>query len=81
LSSNTQQVLRDTIERLEKIEEEKGELTEMQKRLLIDAKLAGFDTKAIRRVLQLRKMDPQKREEHRSLVDLYMDTVSGEKLV
>lgn len=76
--SNSQQVLRDTITRFEKLAEEKDELTEQQKIVIAEAKVAGFDPKAIRRVLQLRKMDPQKREEHRSLVDLYMDVVQGE---
>lgn len=73
--SNTQQVLRDAIEKIEKIDAEKAELTEQQKLHMVELKLAGFDVKAVRRVLALRKMDPQKRQEHRSLVDLYMDNL------
>lgn len=80
MSSNTQQVLRDTIDRFEKLADEKDDLTEQQKIVLTEAKLAGFDVKAIRRVLALRKMDPAKREEHRSLVDLYMANLNGEGL-
>lgn len=79
--SNTQAYLRDKVEAFEKLDEEKAKLADDQKVVMAELKAAGFDTKALRRVLALRKMDAGKREEHRSLVELYYDQLNGGGLV
>jgi len=63
--------LRSFIERIEKLEEEKAALAEDVKEVYAEAKSAGFDTKIMRQVIRLRKMDPHDREEMEHVLDLY----------
>ncbi len=50
--------IRQFIERYERLEAEKRDLAEDQKEVMAEAKGRGFDTKALKRVIQLRKMRP-----------------------
>ena len=77
--SNTQTVLRDAVQRFERLDEEKSQLTKDQQVIMAELKAAGFDTKAVRRVLALRKMDAAGREEHESLVTLYRRALGEEE--
>lgn len=63
--------LRSIIERIERFDEEIKALQGDKKDVMAEAKSAGFEPKAIKRVLALRKMDPADREELDTLVDLY----------
>jgi uncharacterized protein (UPF0335 family) len=72
IGTNTQALLRDLVARHERLEEEKKALADGQKEVMSEAKSAGLDPKIIRKVLALRKMDPQVRAEQRDLVDVYM---------
>jgi len=67
--------LRGYIESLERIEEERKELAERAKEVLSEAKSEGFDTKVIRELLRLRRMDPADRAEYDALLDLYTRTL------
>jgi uncharacterized protein (UPF0335 family) len=68
----TAEQLRSYIERVERLEEEKAELAANVREVFAEAKANGFDTKVMRQVIKLRKMDAQDREEQESLLDLYL---------
>ena len=59
------------IERIERLEEEKSGLAEDISDVYSEAKSAGFETKIIRQIVRLRKMDRQKRQEQNELLDMY----------
>ena len=63
--------LKAFIERIERLEEEKTALMEDIKEIYAEAKSTGFDTKTIRKVVALRKMDAEKRREAEDLLDIY----------
>lgn len=64
--------LRSLIERIERLEEEKQTLADDIKEIYAEAKGNGFDTKAIRTIVRLRKQDQAEREEAETILDLYM---------
>ncbi len=64
--------LRSYIERVERLEEEKAEIAANVREVFAEAKANGFDTKVMRQVIKLRKMEPQDRAEQESLLDLYL---------
>ena len=72
ISSNTQGLLRDLVQRHERLEEEKRAIADGQKEVMSEAKSAGLDPKILRKVIALRKLDPAVRAEQRDLVDVYM---------
>ncbi|MBQ4472071.1 MAG: DUF2312 domain-containing protein [Alphaproteobacteria bacterium] len=59
------------VDRIERLEEEKRELATDIREVFAEAKAAGFDTKVMRQVLRLRKMDPADRAETEFLRDEY----------
>ena len=63
--------LRSIIQRVEKLEEEKTAIAADIKEVYAEAKGNGFDTKAIRSVIRLRKMDEADREEQELVLDTY----------
>lgn len=63
--------LRSLIERIEKLEEEKSEIANDIRDVYAEAKSAGFDTKAIRAVIKLRKMNAADRDEQELLLETY----------
>lgn len=64
--------LRSYIERVERLEEEKAEISAQVREVFAEAKANGFDTKVMRQVIKLRSIDPQDRAEQESLLDLYL---------
>lgn len=60
------------IERIEHIEEEIKALTEGKKEIFAEAKGEGLDVKILKEILKLRKQDQDERDEHDSLLDLYL---------
>jgi len=63
--------LKSFIERVERLEEEKAGLTSDIKDIYAEAKGAGFDTKAIRKLIQIRKQDHAERQEQQAVLELY----------
>ncbi len=63
--------LRSIIERIERLEEEKKTIADDIKDVYAEAKGTGFDTKAIRTIIRLRKQDQNERQEEESILDLY----------
>ena len=64
--------LRAFIERVERLEEEKKNISDDIKDVFAEMKGTGFDTKAVRTIIRLRKQDQAEREEAEALLDLYM---------
>ena len=68
--------LRSFIERIERMEEEKKAIAEDVKEIYAEAKSNGFDPKIMRRVIALRRIEADKRDEESSLLDIYMHALS-----
>ena len=64
--------IRSFVERIEQIETELKELTEAKKEIFSEAKGEGFDVKVLKEILKLRKQDQEERDEHETLLDVYM---------
>lgn len=64
--------LRSIIERVEKLEEEKAGLAADIRDVFAEAKGNGFDVKAIRTIIQMRKQDASEREEQETVLDTYL---------
>jgi uncharacterized protein (UPF0335 family) len=63
--------LRAFIERIERLEEEKKTISDDIKEVFAEAKGTGFDTKAMRTIIRLRKKDQAERQEEETILDLY----------
>ena len=63
--------LKSYVERIERLEEEKAALQADMREVFAEAKANGFDTKIMRQVLKLRKMDRDDRQEQEHLLELY----------
>lgn len=63
--------LRSYIERIERLEEEKATLAADIREVFAEAKGNGFDTKIMRQVIRLRKMEQADRQEQEELLELY----------
>ena len=72
LQASSQQVLRQYIEQIERLEEEKKALAGGVRDKYLEAKAVGFDVKAMRKIVQLRKMNQTEREEEEGLLEVYM---------
>jgi uncharacterized protein (UPF0335 family) len=64
--------LRAFVERIENIEEEIKSLTEDKKEIFAEAKGEGFDVKILKEVIRIRKQDQDERQEHESLLEVYL---------
>lgn len=63
--------LKRLVERIERLESEKHDLSEDVKTIYQEAKRDGFDTKVIRALIKRRKSDPDKLAEHEALLETY----------
>lgn len=72
LTEATREKLRQTVAKIERLEEEKKEVAEQIKEIYSEAKAFGFDTKALRQVIRLRKIDRADREEAEMVLETYL---------
>jgi len=72
------QRLKAFIERIERLEEEKAALAEDIKDIYAESKAVGFDSKIMRKVIRLRKMETEKRREEEELLELYKSAIGLE---
>ena len=63
--------LRSLIERIERLEEEKKAIASDIRDIYAEAKGAGFDTKIMKTIIKLRKMNAADRDEQDMLLDTY----------
>ncbi|MBU6319739.1 MAG: DUF2312 domain-containing protein [Alphaproteobacteria bacterium] len=64
--------LKQVVAKIERLEEEKREIAAQIKDAYGEAKSMGYDTKALRAVVRLRRQDRQEREEQQSILDVYL---------
>lgn len=67
--------LRQFVERYERLDQEKKDIAEAQKEVMSEAKGRGYDTKVLRKVMALRKRDPQDISEEEAVLDLYKEAL------
>ena len=67
--------LRAFVERIETLEEEKKAVAEQIKEVMAEAKGRGYDVKTLRKIVVLRKKDPEERSEEEALLDLYLSAL------
>jgi uncharacterized protein (UPF0335 family) len=67
--------LRSIIERIERLEEEKKVLSSDIKDVYAEAKGAGFDVKILRKLISLRRLEAQERDEMDEILSLYMRAI------
>jgi len=70
--------IRSFVERVENLDAELQELNEQKKEVFSEAKAEGFDVKILKEIIKLRKQDQDERDEHESLLDLYMRAMEAE---
>lgn len=63
--------LRSLLERIERLEEEKKEISNDIRDIFAEAKSAGFDVNIMREILKLRKKDAADRDEQDYLIETY----------
>ena len=63
------------VERIERLNEEKAALGEDIKEVYAELKGVGFDAPTVRKLIALRKQDPEKRNEQMELLDLYKSAI------
>ena len=64
--------LKAFVERIERLEEEKKAIADDIRDVYAEAKGTGFDVKALRAIVRLRKQDTDERKEHEAILETYM---------
>ena len=64
--------LKAFVERIERLEEEKKTIADDIRDVYAEAKGTGFDVKALRTIVRLRKQDADERREHETILETYM---------
>ena len=67
--------LRLLIERIERLEEEKKAIADDVRDVYAEAKSRGYDTKAMRTVIRLRRMETHVRQEAEAMVETYLQAL------
>lgn len=65
------------VARIERLEEDKANVMADMKEVYAEAKSMGFDTKILRKVISLRKIDVRDRQEAEALLELYLGAVES----
>ena len=76
IGSNSERELVALIQRAERLAEEKARLAEDLKEVFAEAKITGFDVRAMRKVIADRKLDLSDRRERRAVFDTYAKAVN-----
>ena len=69
--------VRSFVERVEQLETEITELNEQKKEVFSEAKGEGFDVKILKEIIKLRKQDKEERDEHETLLDVYLHAMDS----
>lgn len=64
--------LKAFVERIEKLEEEKKAISDDIRDVYSETKANGFDVKALRTIIKMRKQEPTEREEQEAILETYM---------
>jgi len=79
LQATSQEQLRQFIEQVERLEEEKKAVGDDIKNKFAEAKAMGFDPKIMKKVVALRKMSASEREEYEAVLDTYMMALDAKR--
>jgi uncharacterized protein (UPF0335 family) len=71
--------LKSIVDRIEKLEEQKDDISSDIKEVYSEAKANGFDTKVLRKIIRERKRDLRERREEEAIMDLYLQAVGEVK--
>lgn len=67
--------LQQFVERIERLEEEKKALADDIRDVYAELKGRGFDAKAVRQIIRMRKQDHSERKEMEAILELYMSAL------
>ena len=67
--------LRSFIERIERLESEKQTIADDVKEVYAELKGSGFDSKAVRTIIRLRKKEEHERNEEEAIIQLYKEVL------
>jgi uncharacterized protein (UPF0335 family) len=67
--------LKSIIERIERLEEEKKTISDDIRDVYAESKGNGYDVKALRTIVRLRKQDPNERQEQETILETYMQAL------
>lgn len=73
--SNSAAQIKSTIERHERLQEEKEAIAGDQREIMAEAKSNGFDVKTIRRIIRERKQDSAERAEQEAIYETYAHSI------
>lgn len=71
IDNSSKDYLNQFMARIERLEEDKKNLLEDIKEVYAEAKAQGFDTKALKQIVRMRKVDTAKLIEQEEIIDLY----------
>jgi uncharacterized protein (UPF0335 family) len=63
------------IQRIERLEEEKRGISDEIKDVFLEAKSTGFDVAIVRKIVSLRRKDPDERSEEETLMEIYLRAI------
>ena len=75
IGNNAAEELRAFVERIERLEEDKAAIAGDIKEVYAELKGRGFDSKAVRQILRIRKKDHAERQEEEAILELYMQAL------
>lgn len=67
--------LRQFVERFERLDEEKKAISEQQKEVMAECKARGYDVKAVKKIIALRKRNENDIAEEEAVLDLYKEVL------
>jgi uncharacterized protein (UPF0335 family) len=67
--------LKAFVERWERLEAEKRDVNDTQKEVMLEAKSRGYDVKAMRAIINMRKMDADDLANEEAIIDLYREAI------
>jgi uncharacterized protein (UPF0335 family) len=67
--------LRAFIERIERLDAEKKDISEQQKEVMAEAKSRGYDTGVLRKIIALRKRDAHDVSEEEAVMEVYKEAL------
>lgn len=75
IGDNAKEQLRSIIERVERLEEDKAAIASDIKDVFTEAKGNGYDVKALRTIVRMRKQDAHERAEQEQILETYMQAM------
>ena len=77
LNETAQTRLRMIVQRIERLNQDRDDIAVGINDVYAEAKADGYDVKAIRKIVAMRRMEPAYRLELEALIDLYLSAIGG----